>query len=111
MKRLQARLCAVLRAHLSEGKAPYIPEAGAIFWKAFAALHGARQEGPHGPQPIALVEIEAWARLNRLPFRPEHVAVIRALDRVYLDHARAVLSGKSAGPLPQMTPELFDVMV
>lgn len=111
MKHLQTRLCAVLRDHLTEGKRPMIPEAGLIFWQAFAALCDARQEGPHGPQPIALAEIEAWARLYRLPLRPHHVALIRALDRVWMDHARAVISGKASGPLPELTADVFDALI
>lgn len=111
MIRLRKVLCDAMRAHLG-GKAPLVPEGGALLWHAFAALNEARQHGAHGPQPIALGEIDAFARLYRVPLRPDHVDVLRALDRVWMEHASAVLTGRApAASLPPLTASALDMML
>lgn len=110
MKRLTRIMCDMLRRHLAEGARPRVPDAGVIFWQAFAALSEARSIGAAGPEPIRLADLEAWARWHRVPFRPEHVAVIRALDAVWMEHARAA-AGKGGGAAAALTPEGFDALV
>lgn len=89
MKRLARIMAEALRRHLQEGARPVVPDAGVIFWQCFADLSAGRSFGPSGPDPITLAEIAAWAGLRRLELRPDHVAVILALDAVWLAHARA----------------------
>ncbi len=110
MKRLTERLCAELSRHLTTGKRPVIPEAGVIFWQAFADLSAARVFGEHGPHPLAMAEVLAWASVRRVQLVPRHLDVIRALDGVWLDHARAVATGKARGPLPVLTAAAFDAV-
>lgn len=84
MKRLARLMVAALRLHLETKARPRLPEGGAIFWQCFAELSNRRAAA----EPLALSEIEAWARLHRLPFGPDHVAVILALDGAWLEEAR-----------------------
>lgn len=89
MERLQKQLVAVLNAHLAVGKVPAVPEAGRDLWRIFIALSGGRTYHFAGPNPIALGEIDAYARLHRWPLQPHHVGVIAALDAAWLEHAYA----------------------
>lgn len=91
---LQKSLCAALTTHLA-GARVVVPEAGRVAWQWFCDLHATRTYHFAGPNPISYQEIEAYARLQRWPLEPRHVALIRALDAVYLDHAN-----KRAAPLP-----------
>lgn len=107
MKRLTRIMCEALRRHLAEGARPMVPEAGAIFWQAFADLSKRRIWRADGarmvPDPLSRLEVEAWARAHRLELRPDHVAVIFALDDAWLENARA---GKGAA-VP-LTAAAFD---
>ncbi|GGO55198.1 hypothetical protein SAMN05444398_103271 [Roseovarius pacificus] len=116
MKRLEKSLCAALRDHLAGSslrlQSEYLP-----IWDAFLALSRARSCGPTGPNPIGYPEIDAYARLMRLPLEPRHVACIAAMDRVWVDQVyrgRNVPEGVKV--LPQrsgqaLTPGLFDAMI
>jgi hypothetical protein len=42
-----------------------------------------------GPNPISATEIDAYARLRRLPLSEAHLSIIRALDDAWLAHAYA----------------------
>lgn len=88
MNRLTEQLRFVLRAHLA-GSAAQIPEAGIPLWLAFLHLSAARSVTMAGPNAIRFSEIEAYARLMRMPLAPHHVEVILALDAEWLNHAYA----------------------
>lgn len=109
MTRLSVVLPAILKRHLETGQAARVPDFGRIVWNAFAALSQARQWHSHGPQPISFPEVQAWASANRLPLEPHHVEAIRALDAVWLEHARK----PKETPQPSgrgMTADLFDAL-
>jgi hypothetical protein len=82
--RLRRQLVEALEAQL-RGRRAEIPEAGRLLWSAFVELDGTRAE----TNPIAFAEIEAWARLKRLPLAPHHVDILRAMDAVLLAHVMA----------------------
>jgi len=111
---LQKLLVAVLRRHLAGGRSP-VPEVGYFLWSCFCQLSAARTYQMSGPNPISYAEIEAWARLHRWPLRPDHIAAIRALDDVYLEHAYATAGKKEAGfsaptDAPVINPAAFDAV-
>ncbi len=111
MRDLATMLTGALRAHVAGGARPRLPDFARYWWQAFADLHAARQWHAHGPQPISLAEIEAWARLHRVQLAPRHVALLRDMDAAWLAEtskpAAAPAKNVSARPL---TPELFDAM-
>ena len=87
MSRLTDLLCAELRRQL-QAKAqivPRIPAGGDLLFRWFLDLHQARTFHAAGPNPISHSEILAYARLMQWPIEPRHVAVLRAMDRTYLD--------------------------
>lgn len=85
MHRLETHLTAALRRHLAGGK-PVMPEAGVLLWNLFMEISASRTYHAAGPHPISFAEIEAYARLNRWPLQPHHVAIIRAMDDTWLEH-------------------------
>lgn len=85
--RLTRQMVAALTARLKHHGKPVIPEAGRLLWNAFHEMSRARTWHHVGPNPIALTEVEAWARLAHLPLARRHIAVILALDEAFLDHA------------------------
>lgn len=103
LARLSRILCEALKLHLVEKVRPRVPEAGRILWNCFADLSEGRRIGEAGPEPILLTEFAAWAALHKCPLEARHLAVIRALDRVWLDNAR----NPEAQPI---TPEGFDAV-
>lgn len=64
-----------------------LPAGWEPFWRAFLDLSATRGVGFDGPAPITFAEIEAYARLMRLPLEPRHIAIIRAIDRAWIDKA------------------------
>lgn len=94
---------------------PRVPPAGLRVWGLFLALHAGRGGGFSGPMPIALSEIEAYARLSQEPMRPFEVEIVRAMDAAYLEAVAAKRDGDtgrsdavvSARPL---SPALFDAL-
>jgi hypothetical protein len=107
--RLERQLVAAV---LSER--PQVPEAGRLLWQAFITLHAARTITMAGAQAITYAEIEAFGRTSRLPLRPRHVAILRAMDDAWLAKVRAVEPGRSSPP-PQhprqeITPAVFDAV-
>ncbi|MFD1341450.1 phage tail assembly chaperone [Litorisediminicola beolgyonensis] len=90
------------------------PEGSEPLWNAFLQLSRARSCGPAGPNALAFTEIDAWARLMRVPLEPHHVSALLEMDRVWMDRAYS----KSAAPpgaktLPQrsdhkLTAAMFD---
>lgn len=112
-QRLETQLCRSLRERLAGGK-PRLPDAGAFLWNAFWQLSRCRTLHAAGPNPIGWAEIEAWARLMRVPLEPRHVEILAAMDDVWLDHAYAArgIGGQShvARSSEPLTPELLDAM-
>lgn len=83
--RLQKLMTGALRDHLA-GEPLRRPPGTEILWRAFFELSAARSGGGLGPNPIAPSEIEAWARLMRVPLEPHHAAMLMAMDRLWIDH-------------------------
>ncbi|SKA26297.1 phage tail assembly chaperone [Consotaella salsifontis] len=83
----QERLQRQLVAAVTSAK-PRVPEAGRLLWRWFGELHDARGYGMTGPNPISFAEIEAWARLRRLPLQPHHVEILRAMDAAWIEAAQ-----------------------
>lgn len=116
MGRLQRQIVAALRAQLAGGRSQP-PEAGIIYWNAFAALSRQRSWHAHGPNPISFCEIETWCRVMRVPLEPRHVQIITAMDAAWMDHAIAGLNshakgdkGIPKGKQPPLTAGMFDAM-
>lgn len=97
-----------------DGQPLRLPEGGELLWGAFKALHETRGIGFSGPAPISFVEIEAYGRTMQVPFQSHHVALIRTLDRVWLEHAdkQAGAGPSKAGPATRsaqaVSPAAFD---
>lgn len=88
MRRFAELMAAALSQHLATRRRVRLPDGGGLFWSAFADLSAGRGYSERGPMPIGLEAIEAWARLSRVPLEARHVAVIRAMDRAWLEDAR-----------------------
>ncbi|MEQ3650423.1 hypothetical protein [Hyphomonas sp.] len=95
---------------------PYnIPPGANVLWRAFSDLSSGRTMGPHGPNPINFTEIEAWARLMRVPLEPHHVEIIVEMDRKWVQDAyRDYSVPEGAKSLPRrsdhkLTPAMFDL--
>jgi hypothetical protein len=109
---IETLLSNALGHHLAGGKLR-IPEAGRLLWGWFADLSAARSYGAVGPNPIAYADILAFAKLHRWPIEPRHAAVIRSLDRIWLEHARGAPPRSNWAPRPsgqEITPEAFDAV-
>jgi len=108
---LTHQLVAALEQHLATGRPPVVPDAGVLLWSAFVELSTARRCGFASPEPIAHSEIEAWARINRWPLAPHHVAVIRTLDDAWLAHARSTMKKAPQQSAAQpINPAAFDAV-
>ena len=116
MKRLERQLVAAV----TQAK-PRVPEAGRLLWSSFGDLHRSRDYGMAGPEPISHAEIEAFARVHRLPLAPAHVAILRAMDDAWLLKVRRAedrgegSDDKTAKSVPRtsthaLTPQLFDAV-
>lgn len=94
---LQKLLCAELGRQLEEkGIATVdIPAGGELLWGWFLDLSRTRTYHASGPNTIGYGEIDAYARSTRWPLEPHHVAIIRAMDDIWLKHAR-----RRAAPAP-----------
>lgn len=116
MDRLQKHLTRALEAHLS-GEPLRLPEGSAVLWNVFTGLSQSRTLGPAGPNPIQPSEIEAWARLMRMPLEPHHVAILAEMDRIWMRHAYSKQPApEGVKTLPHrsahaITPGLFDLAV
>lgn len=90
---------------------PRVPEAGRLAWGWFVALGNARTYHAAGPNPIGLADIEAFARLHRLPIEPRHVELIQAMDDAWIEKTLARTGKPSALTFknaPPITAEIFD---
>lgn len=114
MDRLEQQLARAMKAHLDGGK-PRPPEGARILWSAFQALSRARSCGYAGPNPITFAEIEAYSRLMRIPFTPEHVRALRTMDDLWLERVNnrpEIPEGAKALPMRsehKLTPAMFDL--
>jgi len=61
------------------------PKSGQYVWDWFRELSAARQPGPAGPAPLSFSEIDAWSRLRAHDVTSREVAIIRALDSLFLE--------------------------
>lgn len=114
--RLTRQLVTALETRLKRQPAARVPEAGRLLWSAFNELSRARSWNQFGPNPIAMTEIEAWARMAGLPLQRRHISVIVALDEAYLDHVHSAKPPEGVKLAPQVsqhgiTAALFDLAV
>ncbi len=109
------RLCEVLRWQLDNSgaaedpDAPEVPWAGRRVWSIFLELNSTRTVG-FAPNPISILEIEAWSRLKREPIRPFELDMLQALDAEWMKAARET-TGQEAKPKVNARPfsmQLFD---
>ena len=113
MTGLADRLCDEIARNLKVGDRPRIPAGGELLWRWFGDLSGTRPMGFSGYQPISYAEIDAYARLHRLPIEPHHIAALRAMDRAFLDALEGAQPPAGVKVLPPisgrpMTAGLFD---
>lgn len=109
MSRLRRQMVEALRVHLTSGVRPRVPDAGVPIWQAFAALSEGRTCGALGPDPIQYAEIAAWDRLMGVALRPDHVAIIAAMDGAWLEWARKPEAEREA-PAGPLTGAVWDAM-
>lgn len=86
-ERLRGQLADSIRRIMHKEACP-VPEAGRDAWDWFLDLHATRTSGFAAPNAISYAEIDAYARLHRLPLQPHHVALIRAMDEAWMHEAR-----------------------
>lgn len=112
------QLTEIMAAHLKNPSLPVVlPEAGKMIWTWFNDLSQARSWHANGPNPIAYVDIAAYAALMRWPLRPYEITIIRALDLTYTNawYASRATHQEGVKKLPirsdaAVTPELFDAI-
>lgn len=106
-KRQERLLVEAVKRAVQSGGRIHVPEAHRIMWSAFTDLSNARTMGPVGPNPIQFVEIDSWAKLNRWPLEPRHVALIRAMDDAWIE--AIYTKGEKAAHAPA-TPATLDAV-
>lgn len=57
-------------------------------WKWFLALSGGRGNNGFGPDAIRWLDIDAWARLNRVAPTPYELACLQAVDAVFMEESQ-----------------------
>lgn len=89
MADIQKLLCAELKRQLdAKGMCvTHIPAGGDLLWQWFTDLHRTRTYHMAGPNPIPYSEILAYSQLTGSGIEPRHVAILRAMDAVWLEHA------------------------
>ncbi|WP_438672158.1 phage tail assembly chaperone [Shimia sediminis] len=103
-ERLTSQLKEAITTQAISGKRVVIPEAGILLWQVFTALCRTRSYSQWGSNPITYQEIEAWARLSRMPLQPHHVDILIQMDSAWLEAV-----GKGEKPQKAaLTPALFD---
>lgn len=112
--RLSRQLCAAVTAALS-GARVRPPEAGRPLWNAFQRLNATRTYHMAGPNPISFAEVEAFARLMRLPLEPWHVTVLMDMDAAWLAGAQRAKVPEGVKALPPVSKhaisaQLFDLV-
>ena len=88
--RLRDLLCAELKRQLGSngGCATRLPAGGELVWRWFLDLNRSRTYHMSGPNPISYAEISAYARSMHWPMEPRHIAILRAMDGEWMEHAR-----------------------
>jgi hypothetical protein len=104
MKRLQRQIIATMKIQMAGGKARLL-EGSHILWNAFASLTRQRTWHASGPNPISFGEIEAYCRLMCLPLGPQHIEVILAMDRAWVDNVAAQITAPDAKHAPQVSKQ------
>lgn len=115
MNNLRKQLCAALEARM-KGRKAFVPEAGGVLLDAFLSLSRARSWRTHGPNPISYSEIAAWCNLMQVPLKPAHVAIIVALDEVWMTQIMTQAAPERVKTLPPISDHpisaaLLDVMM
>ena len=111
MERLEKQLVEALRRHLADGGRAQIPEAGRLLWCAFVELDATRTMHAHGPNPITMAEVEAWARINGYPLAPRHVRIVKALDAAMIEHFHNSQGGAERKAVGNLSPKMFDAVM
>lgn len=88
MRRLQAKLVAVLRDHLAGGKTRP-PVAGFLIWQAFVVLSAGRRYDGGFALPITIGEVALFEVRHGARFGQDHLAVLMAMDAAWLDYVRS----------------------
>ena len=63
-----------------------------------------------GPQPISYAEMEAYFRLHGIAPRADHLRMLRALDRVFLNAGRTEAPKAAPRPSADINPTIFDAV-
>lgn len=110
-------MVAALIHSLDTDDPPRLPAGGDLLWSWFCDLASTRSMHMAGPNPIANTEIAAYCAMMRVPMRPPHVAILKAMDRAFLDHAARARPGEpdsaqkaTAISTRPMTAALFDAL-
>lgn len=90
MANIEKLLCAELKRQIDTKGActMQVPAGGELLWRWFLDLNGTRSYHAGGPAAISYGEVEAYARSHRWSIEPRHVAILRSMDEVWLEHAR-----------------------
>lgn len=108
--RLTAAMCSQVIAAVS-GKAIRQHEAGSLYWSIFTDLHSSRLWTETVPQPITYTELAAYCQCMEWPLRPQDVAIIRAMDRAYVEAFHKGEPAAPAMPKQALTPAIFDAVI
>ncbi|MEQ1405636.1 hypothetical protein ABK249_11895 [Neorhizobium sp. Rsf11] len=118
MADLSKLLCDELQGQLSaNSRKARIPAGGDILWQWFLDLNKTRTYHQAGPNPISHSEILAYSQLTGWSIEPRHVAILRAMDAVWIEHAyskreKAPEGVKALAPVSKhaITAGAFDAM-
>jgi len=69
------------------------PPAWVYVWEWFLELCMGRQPGYRGPAAITYLEIASWSSLTGIRLTPDEVAILKALDMVFLKVSEEVKNG------------------
>lgn len=114
--KLKDLLCAELKRQLeAKGMVTMtIPAGGELLWRWFMDLARSRSWHMSGPNPISHGEILSYGQVMGWPIEPRHVAILRAMDEVWLNHvqkrAKALPEGVKASPPVSSTPLTVGVL-
>lgn len=63
---------------------PVLPDLVAYLWSYYLKLHSRRVNYGWGHVPLSYLEVEAWARLNKLVLDPWELDAILEIDDAYI---------------------------
>lgn len=116
IQRFEEAMAKSLRKALASNQGVTVPPGGDLLWQWFMHLNATRTWHQNGPNPISMIEIEAYSRAMRWNLEPHHVAVIRAMDTAFIDYFFAKRSKATGEKKPtlystkNMSPALFDAV-